>query len=439
MFFSRFSFLISLAFIFSLLAVVSRAQPLVTTPIQSCKGPEYKLVLNCTGSAFYEKHSDACTQYTVDPNVLCAEIPLFYSDNRKYQLVFFQPGNPEISAWSGGNSVLALTGYDPVASASDTTQCSFSDVLANMFVDLQTNLTNIAQTIMASPYRFMTYIDGVDVDAGINISCISPSAPPPPPYSPPPPTPPSGDGGLIYLCDPLATTIRVDGCHQNLPAYVPQVLCSDYVLTRDYIPSDCGGFPIFQSLNRSDVFMWYVDKSKTDGVLSYVLIGYGRSLCKFNDGILNMRLDDSTASLSWADRLKSNGFFYFDETTNADIDSGAVVECLSYRAVLASPPPPLPPPPVPPTPGAATKPPPPPATPSPSPPPPGGGNSTAFGGGRGTPPSTGALAGALVGSLGAVGAGLCVAWCAYTRAGAHGKRRNAHRVVRADITRQFLL
>ena len=413
------------------------------TPIQACKGSSYTLVLNCTDSAFPKK--DACTGYTVDTNVLCAEMPLFYSENRKYQLVFFQPDNPEVSAWSGGNAVLALTGYDPVASATDTTQCSFSDVLANMFVDLQSNVTNVAQTILASPYRFMTYINGVDVDAGINISCISPAAPPPPPYSPPPPTPPSGAGGLVYECDSLATMIRVDGCRSDLPSYVPQILCSDYVLTRDYIPADCDGFPIFQSLNRSDIFMWYVDKSKTDGVLSYVLIGYGRSLCNFNDGLLNMRLDDSTAGLSWADRLKITGFLYFDQTKNADTDSGAVVECLSYRAVLASPPPPLPPPPRPPPPPGGAVSPPPPAPPGgvvspppPAPPPGGGGNGTLFGGGRGTPPSAGALAGALVGSLGAVGAGLCAAWCACARAGARNKKQGRY-AVRADATRKFLL
>jgi hypothetical protein len=299
----------------SFLWVHSSAQTLVSTSVQGCTGA-FQLALNCTDPKFQPQ--EACTSYTPNYSVLCEDVPVFYSATKKYQLVFFQSSNADISAWADGQSILALTAYDASSAASNTGQCSFSDVLASKFVDLTTNVTNVGQTVMSSSYGFSWFDGAADTDAGIKVQCLTAPAPAPPPPIAPPPLPPSGNGAVQYVCDETAPVISIQGCMSSLPAYIPASVCSDYTLTRSYIPYVCyGDTPVFQSLLDPSVFMWFVDKSATNGVNDYILIGHGKSLCQFASGLLTLKLDPTTAGMSWtAKMLSGKTFRFFDETIN---------------------------------------------------------------------------------------------------------------------------
>lgn len=396
----------------SLFWVHSSAQTLVSTSVQGCTGT-FQLALNCTNPNFQPQ--EACTSYTPNYSVLCEDVPVFYSATNKYQLVFFQSSNPDISAWANGLSILALTAYEPASAASGAGQCSFSDVLASKFVDLTTNVTNVGQTVMSSPYGF-SWFDGTgDTDAGIKVQCLTAPNPPPPPPIAPPPLPPSGDGAVQYVCDDTAPIITIKGCIWNLPAYIPPSVCSNYTLTRSYIPSECyGGTPVFQSLTDPTLFMWFVDKNATNGVNDYILIGHGKSLCQFSSGLLALKLDPATVGMSWTEKMQSgDNFTFFNETLNSDADSGAGFNCLTYRIANSPPPAPVPP---------QTQPPP------PLPPGEGSGERVKVGESE--------LAGAIAGSCVAVFAALC-AGCSMYRTRFAEKRKRV--LVTPETSRRFLL
>jgi hypothetical protein len=136
------------------------------------------LALSCTDPTFTP--SDACTTYAPDASVQCDSIPVFFSADKRYQLVFFNASNPEVS-WSKGLSIVAMTAFDASTAEPGVTQCSFVDVLALQFIDLQqSNTTNIGQNIISSQYTFTWYSGGKDVDAGIQASCLNVATPPPP-------------------------------------------------------------------------------------------------------------------------------------------------------------------------------------------------------------------------------------------------------------------
>ena len=153
------------------------AQPLVSVVAPFCKGSSYRLALNCTDPTFTP--SDACTTYAPDASVQCDNIPVFFSADKRYQLVFFNASNPEVS-WSKGLSIVAMTAFDETTAESGVTQCSFVDVLALQFIEFQSNATNIGQTVISSQYTFSWYSGGKDVDAGIQTSCLNVATPPPP-------------------------------------------------------------------------------------------------------------------------------------------------------------------------------------------------------------------------------------------------------------------
>jgi|688.fasta_scaffold05145_15 hypothetical protein len=402
-----FSFL-RLLVLFSAVWVHASAQSLVSTGVQGCTG-SFQFVLNCTDPKFQPQ--EACTSYTPDDSVLCEEVPVFYSETNKYQLVFFKSSNPDISAWANGQSILALTAYEPASAASGTGQCSYSDVLASKFVDLTTNATNLGRTVMSSPYGF-TWFDGAnDTDAGIKVQCLTAPTPPPPPTKSPPPMPPSGDGAVQYVCDETAHVVEIKGCIASLPPYIPPSVCSNYTLTRSYIPYECyGGTPVFQSLTDPSLFIWFVDKNATNGVNDYILIGHGKSLCQFSYGLLTLMLDPTTAGMSWTEKMQSGDTFsFFNETLNSDSDSGAGFNCLTYR--IATPPPSLPPPPSPPGDGS-------------------GGTRERV------KLNESELAGAIAGSCVAVFAALCAAYCTYRTRFAEKRKRV---LVRPETSRRFLL
>lgn len=423
---ASFSFCLRLLALISVWFVHVRAQTLVVTGAQGCTGA-FRLALNCTNSKF--KPQEACATYTPNNGVMCGGVPVFYNANKNYQLIFFQPSDADVSGWANGASVLALMAYDAATAAPGTGQCSFSDVLASKLVDLATNATNVGQTVLSSPHGF-TWFDGTgDADAGIAVQCLTAPMPPPPPPAAPPPLPPSGDGAVQYVCDEKAPVITVKGCSASLPAYVPSTVCSDYTMTRSYIPYECsGGTPVFQSLSDPAVFMWFVDKNATNGVNDYLLIGDGKSLCQFASGLLTLKLDSTTAGMSWTEKMQSGKTFrFFDETINSDADSGAVVSCLTYR--IATPPPPVlapPPPPVlaPPPPPFLAPPPPPVLAPPPA-------DSR-----RRVELSESALAGTIAGACVAVVAALC-AGCSMYSARVAEKRTRV--IVTPETSRRFLM
>ena len=426
----------ALSFSYSRLLVLSSAfwvhasaQPLVSATVQGCTGA-FQLALNCTDPRFQPQ--EACTAYTPNYSVLCEDVPVFYSASKKYQLVFFQSSNPDINAWANGQSILTLMAFDAASAASGAGQCSFSDVLASKFVDLTTNATNVGQTVMSSPYGFSWFNGTTDADAGIKVQCLTAPAPPPPPPIAPPPLPPSGNGAVQYVCDETAPVITIKGCIASLPAYIPASVCSNYTMTRSYIPYDCyGGTPVFQSLVDPGVFMWFVDKNATNGVNDYILIGHGKSLCQYAYGLLTLKLDPATDGMSWTEKMQLGSTFrFFDETINSDADSGAVVSCLTYR--IATPPPPAPPPPPsPPSPPAQPPPPSPPPAPPPSPPGDGGGGPQ-----ERVKLSESELAGAVAGSCVAVFAALCAGYSMYSKRFSEKRKRV---LVRPETSRRFLL
>jgi hypothetical protein len=385
--------------------VNASAQTLVSTSVQGCTGA-FRLALNCTNPKFQPQ--DACATYTPNNAVMCGGVPVFYNANKQYQLVFFQPSDAEISGWANGASVIALMAYDAAAAAPGTGQCSFSDVLASKLVDLVTNATNVGQTVLSTLPGFSWFDGTKDADAGIAVQCLTAPMPPPPPPVAPPPLPPSGTGAVQYVCDETAPVISVKGCSASLPAYVPSTVCSDYTMTRSYIPYECyGGTPVFQSLSDPALFMWFVDKSDTNGVNDYILIGYGKSLCQFASGLLTLKLDPTTEGMSWTEKMQlGKTFRFFDQTTNSDADSGAVVSCLTYR--IATPPPPVLAPPPPPPADSRTR----------------------------VELSESALAGTIAGACVAVVAALC-AGCSMYSARVAEKRKRV--IVTPETSRRFLM
>jgi hypothetical protein len=327
--------------------------------------------------------------------------------------------------------------YDAASAASGAGQCSFSDVLASKFVDLVTNATNVGQTVVSSAYGFSWFDGSADADAGIKVQCLTAPAPPPPPPIAPPPLPPSGDGAVKYVCDETAPVITIKGCLASLPAYIPASVCSDYTLTRSYIPYVCyGDSPVFQSLLDPSVFMWFVDKSATDGVNDYILIGHGKSLCQFASGLLTLKLDPTTEGMSWTEKMQLGASFrFFDRATNTDADSGAVVNCLTYR--LATPPPPAPAPP--PSPPSQPKQQPPPSPPPPPPPPPSPPGDGGDGSRQRVKLSESELAGAVAGSCVAVFAALCAGYSMYSTRFADRRNRAKRVLVTPETSRRFLL
>jgi hypothetical protein len=213
------------------------------------------------------------------------------------------------------------------------------------------------------------------------------------------------------VCDETAHVVEIKGCIASLPPYIPPSVCSNYTLTRSYIPYECyGGTPVFQSLTDPSLFIWFVDKNATNGVNDYILIGHGKSLCQFSYGLLTLMLDPTTAGMSWTEKMQSGDTFsFFNETLNSDSDSGAGFNCLTYR--IATPPPSLPPPPSPPGDGS-------------------GGTRERV------KLNESELAGAIAGSCVAVFAALCAAYCTYRTRFAEKRKRV---LVRPETSRRFLL
>jgi hypothetical protein len=192
---------------------------------------------------------------------------------------------------------------------------------------------------MSNPALGFSWFDGAsDVDAGITVRCLSVPMPPPPPPVAPPPLPPSGTGAVQYVCDETAQVIAVTGCLPDLPSYLPTAICSNFTITRDYIPATCHNFSVFQSLADPDLFMWLVDKMYTNSVNDYMLIGRGKTLCQFGSGLLSMKLPISTPPLNMFENMKQgSGFRFYDTAIGADAPSGANVQCLSYRLKTSGP------------------------------------------------------------------------------------------------------
>jgi hypothetical protein len=112
--------------------------------------------------------------------------------------------------------------------------------------------------------------------------------------------------------------------------------------------------------------------------------------------------------MSWTEKMQlGKTFRFFDQTTNSDADSGAVVSCLTYR--IATPPPPAL---------------------SPPPPPP----RNAPGGSR---ISESALAGTVAGSCVVVVAALCAGYSAYRTRVFESRRKPV--LVTPETSRRFLM
>jgi hypothetical protein len=211
----------------------------------------------------------------------------------------------------------------------------------------------------------------------------------------------------------------------TLPSYVPKAVCGRYIITRDYAPYDCYGFPIFQSLDQSNLFMWYIAKSFADGVNDYVMIGHGASLCLFDDGILTLKLGVTSVGMDWTEKMQlGKSFSFFNSSSKNDEESGAAFQCLSYRLPIASPPPPPPfTPPSPPAPEVLPLPPPPP------------GNFTDAG--TGVRLSTSAVAGAAAGSAAAVCVAIAAARALYA-GDVRDKERRGRVLVAPRTSARFL-
>jgi hypothetical protein len=395
-----------------LLLCAAQAQPLVRTDIQYCKGSLYKLFLNCTDPKFSPQA--ACAYYTPDSTAVCDGVPIFNSADGAFRLVFFSSSNTDISAWANGLNYVGLMS-NSAAIATSAARCAFGNALALKGIELTTNASNFAETLLSSPFGFTRFDSdaGASVDAGIKEVCYAPATPPSPPPLPPPPAPPLINGSYELHCDPSAQKISLSGCRSDLPSEIPAGICTTYMLTADYIPSTCFGVPIYQSVSNPSIFMWWVDKSLTDNINSYYLVGDGKSLCTYASGFLALKIPVYTARYNWLQAVKmSQNFTFYNSTSASDQLSGASVVCLNF--VVAYSPPPLPPPSPP---GYVAPPPLPPGSaqpgsmPPPLPPgwaPPGNtqspppGNSTSGSLGSGTAPSKSMLIGIVVGTSFAV-------------------------------------
>ena len=203
----------SCASFLTLFCLLSRSfsQPLVRTDLQYCKGSAFKLALNCTSPKFTPQA--ACASYSPSATVFCDNVPVFFSADSVYQLIFFNASNPEISAWAAGSSYAALRSHDPASADPGVTQCSFEGALAIKPIELATNASNFAQTLLSSPFgwKWFDATVGADEDAGIRETCFAPATPPCPPPQSPPPAPPLINGLYEWHCDPYADVVFLNG------------------------------------------------------------------------------------------------------------------------------------------------------------------------------------------------------------------------------------
>ena len=293
------------------------AQPLVRTDIPYCRGSAYKLALNCTNAKFDPQA--ACAIYTPSTTVFCDDVPVFFSADSVYQIVYFSPSNPDISSWANGMAYVALRAHNATTADPGVSQCSFESALALKSIELKTNARNFAETLLSSPFGWKWFDMAVnaDEDAGIKEICYAPATPPFPPPQSPPPAPPLINGNYEWHCDPYSDVVFLRGCRADLPGYIPTDICANYTLTRDYIPSDCFGRPIFQSLTNPSMFMWWVDKNLTNTVNDYFLVGDGKSLCQYASGVLALKIQAYTASYNWLQAVKmSENFTFYNATSN---------------------------------------------------------------------------------------------------------------------------